>query len=123
MRQLDRQITLRVLREVRPAANKWGESQLIYRDETVWAYRSMHSVIMLGPSEGEHFGSSGLFASWVIRFRSDVLPQVTGFTDAEGRKWRVQSIRELPDKGREKFLELSAATITAGSIPPADIGR
>ena len=119
MRQLDRQITLQVLQEVRPA-DKWGESRLIYRDAPVWAYRAIHSTILLGPTQGEDFTSRGLRASWVIRHRNDIQPEATGFTDAEGRKWRIESVRELPEKGRERFMELQASTITAGSgVPPA----
>ena len=121
MRQLDRQITFKVLSEV-GTPNKWGESNLVYTDDVdVWAYRRTVGTIMLPPSNpGEPFEHVGLRASWVIRWRDDIDPVTTGFKDAEGRQWRVESIRELPERGRDKYAELDATTLTSGpTIPPA----
>lgn len=118
MRQLDRQITLHVIQS-RGAPNKWGERELTTADVPVWAHRVTFATLLL-PTEHGDFEYKGFRAAWVVRYRADILPETTGFTDAAGQRWRVETVRELPERGRGKFLELTASTITDGtSIPPA----
>ena len=110
MLKLDRIIQLvRLNAEMAPiAVNDFGEQEGGSPDTTakVWAQRTITSGGSFFRSDGRTSGQNIILATFIIRHRTDIIPMQSGLIDSDRRLFSVQSIQELRELGRSRWMRL-----------------
>ena len=110
MLKLDRVVVLTRLNPelTPPGVNAYGEKTggSPYASARVWARREIVSGGSFFRADGRTSGQNILLATFVIRHRTDIIPTFSGLVDADRRQWSIQSITELRELGRSRWLRL-----------------